>query len=135
MKKLIATSLLCLGIGISAAATAEVVVVAGAKSTVSAMSKDEVSQVFLGKSSAQTPVDLQESNPVRAEFYKKAAGKDLPQVKSIWSKLIFTGKATMPKEMNSSADVKKAVTTDPNTIGYIEKSAVDGSVKVILDLQ
>jgi ABC-type phosphate transport system substrate-binding protein len=37
--------------------------------------------------------------------------------------------------MNSSADVKKAVTTDPNTIGYIEKSAVDGSVKVILDLQ
>jgi hypothetical protein len=30
--------------------------------------------------------------------------------------------------------VKKAVAADPKTIGYIDKSAVDGSVKVLVTL-
>ena len=37
----------------------------------------------------------------------------------------------MPKEVGDSAAVKKAVAADPKAIGYIEKSAVDGSVKVL----
>ena len=56
-----------------------------------------------------TPVDLPENSPVRAEFYKKVAGKDLSEVKSIWSKLVFTGKAAAPKEYQSAAEVKKAI--------------------------
>jgi ABC-type phosphate transport system substrate-binding protein len=46
---------------------------------------------------------------------------------------VFSGKATPPKELlSSSADVKKFVAANPDAIGYIEKSAVDGSVKVVL---
>jgi ABC-type phosphate transport system substrate-binding protein len=37
----------------------------------------------------------------------------------------------MPKEAGDSAAVKKAVAADPKAIGYIEKSAVDASVKVV----
>ncbi|SDD77089.1 hypothetical protein SAMN05428966_105342 [Massilia sp. PDC64] len=55
----------------------------------------------------------------------------MSQVKALWSKLVFTGKATMPKEVGSSADVRKAVAANPKAIGYIEKSAVDATVKVI----
>jgi ABC-type phosphate transport system substrate-binding protein len=44
---------------------------------------------------------------------------------------VFTGKATMPKEAGSSADVKKAIAGNPKAIGYIEKSAVDSTVKVV----
>ncbi|HUK01828.1 MAG TPA: hypothetical protein VLW26_06075, partial [Steroidobacteraceae bacterium] len=68
-------------------------------------------------------------------FYQQVSGHDLSQVKATWSRLIFTGKAQPPKEMADSAAVKKAVAADPKTIGYIEKSAVDGSVKVVLDLK
>jgi hypothetical protein len=43
------------------------------------------------------PVDLPENSAVRAEFYKKLCDKDLAEVKALWSKLVFTGKATAPK--------------------------------------
>lgn len=113
-------------------ASAEVVVVVGAKSPAATMSNEQVAQFFLGKSTSMTPVDLPDGNPVRNEFYKKVADKDASQAKALWSKLVFTGKATPPKEYPSSADVKKAVAADPKVIGYIEKSAVDATVKVVL---
>jgi len=68
---------------------------------------------------------------VRAEFYKKVTDKDASQAKALWSKLVFTGKASMPKEVANSAAVKSAVAANPKAIGYMEKSAVDGSVKVV----
>ena len=112
-------------------AMAEVVVVANPKAAEASMTKDQVAQFFLGKSTSMTPVDQPESAPIRAEFYKKVTDKDASPDKSLWSKLVFTGKATMPKEVPDSAAVKKAVAADPKAIGYIEKSAVDGSVKVL----
>jgi ABC-type phosphate transport system substrate-binding protein len=112
-------------------ALAEVVVVVNPAAAVSSMSKDDVAQYFLGKSSAMAPVDQSESAPLRAEFYKKVTDKDLSQAKTLWAKLVFTGKATMPKEVAGSAEVKKAVAANPKAIGYIDKSAVDSTVKVV----
>jgi ABC-type phosphate transport system substrate-binding protein len=120
-----------LSIAIAAPAMAEVVVVVNPKAAEASMTKDQVAQFFLGKSSAMTPVDQPDSAPIRAEFYKKVTDKDASQVKALWSKLVFTGKATMPKEAGDSAAVKKAVAADPKAIGYIDKGAVDASVKVI----
>lgn len=119
----------------SAAAMAEVVVVVNPKSAIANMSEEQVAQVFLGKSNSLTPVDQSDASGTRAEFYKKVTGKDASQVKAVWSKLVFTGKATLPKELAGSAEVKKAVASDANAIGYIEKSALDGSVKAILTVQ
>ncbi|HEU5437278.1 MAG TPA: hypothetical protein VFU95_12730 [Telluria sp.] len=116
----------------SFSASAEVVAVVGAKSPAATMSNEQVSQFFLGKSTSMTPIDLPDGNPVRNEFYKKVADKDASQAKALWSKLVFTGKATPPKEVAGSAEVKKAVAADPKAIGYIEKSAVDATVKVVL---
>lgn len=113
---------------------AEVVVVINPKNAAGSLSNEQISQFFLGKSTTFTPIDQSESAPIRAEFYKKIADKELSQVKSIWSKLVFTGKGTLPKEMSSSADVKKAIAANVNAIGYIEKSAVDASVKVVATL-
>lgn len=131
MKKLFAAAALGAAMVAAAPAFAEVVVVVSASSAQSAMSKDDVAQYFLGKSSAMTPIDQPESAPIRAEFYKKVTDKEASQAKALWSKLVFTGKATMPKEAASSADVKKAVAGNPKAIGYIEKSAVDSTVKVV----
>lgn|SRR5512138_877768 len=114
-----------------AAANAEVVVVVHPSNPAGAMSAEQVADVFLGKSTALAPVDLPESSAVRGEFYQKVTGKDAAQVKAVWTRLIFTGKATPPKEVGASDDVKKAVAAHPKAIGYIEKSAVDSSVKVV----
>lgn len=116
----------------SRAGQAELVVIGNLQAPANALNIDQVSQVFLGVSTSYTPVDQTDASPLRAEFYKKVTGKEPGQVKAIWSKLVFTGKGKLPKEYASSADVKKAVSADPNAIGYIEKSAVDGSIKVLL---
>ena len=112
-------------------ALAEVVVVVNPKAAEASMTKDQIAQFFLGKSSTMTPVDQPEDAPIRAEFYKKVTDKEASQAKALWSKLVFTGKATMPKEVPNSAAVKAAVAANPKAIGYMEKSAVDASVKVV----
>jgi ABC-type phosphate transport system substrate-binding protein len=111
---------------------AELVVVVSPKNSATTMNNEQVAQFFLGTSNSLKPIDQSDGSPIRAEFYKKVADKEPSQVKAIWSKLVFTGKGKPPKELASSADVKKAIEADPNAIGYIEKSAVDSSVKVIL---
>ena len=101
----------------------------------SALTKDQVSDIFLGKSQAMTPVDQVDSAPIRADFYKRATGRDLAQVKALWSRLAFSGKGTPPKELADAAAVKKAVAGDPKAVGYIDKSAVDASVKVLYTVE
>ena len=115
-------------------ASAETVVIVSQKNPATRMFSEQASQFFLGKSTLFTPVDQAEGSPIRADFYRKVADKDAAQVKALWSKLVFTGKGTPPKEYNGNAEVKKAVAADPKAIGYIDKSAVDDTVKVILTL-
>lgn len=135
MNKIIARLFALASLGAALPAMAEVVVVVNPKAAESTMSKAQVAQFFLGKSTAMTPIDQADASPIRAEFYKKVADKDAGQVKALWSKLVFTGKATMPKEVADSAAVKAAVAANPKAIGYIDKSAVDGSVKVVYTAQ
>jgi len=116
---------------LSLPALAEVAVVVSAKAAESSLTKEQVAQFFLGKSTAMTPIDQADNAAVRAEFYKKVADKDAAQAKALWSKLVFTGKATMPKEVADNAAVKAAVAANPKAIGYIDKSAVDATVKVV----
>ena len=135
MKQVLKASVAALALALALPAMAEVVVIVNPKAAESTLSKDQVAQVFLGKSSALTPVDQAEGAAIRSEFYKKVTDREPSQVKSLWSKLVFTGKATMPKEFGDSAAVKKAVAADPKLIGYIEKSALDSSVKAVYTAQ
>lgn len=135
MKQLINAAIAAALVVAAVPALAEVAVVVNPKAAEASMTKEQVAQFFLGKSTAMTPIDQPEDAPVRAEFYKKVTDKDASQAKALWSKLVFTGKASMPKEVANSAAVKAAVAANPKAIGYIEKSAVDGSVKVIYTAQ
>ena len=96
------------------------------------MTADEVANIYLGKDSSLSPLDLKEPEAVRNQFYQKVAGKDSAQVKAIWARLVFTGKQQPPKELGSSADIVKQVASSDKAIGYVDKSAVDASVKAVL---
>jgi ABC-type phosphate transport system substrate-binding protein len=49
----------------------------------------------------------------------------------MWARIVFSSAGKPPQELKSGADVKKVISQTPNAIGYIEKSEVDDSVKVI----
>ena len=116
----------------AAAGAADLVVVGNPAA--SPLTRDQVGDIFLGKSQALTPIDQVEGSPLYAEFYRKATGRDIAQVKATWARLVFSGKAQAPRQLPDAAAVKKAVAADPKAVGYIEKSAVDPSVKVLLSL-
>ncbi|MDP2031195.1 MAG: phosphate ABC transporter substrate-binding protein [Thiobacillus sp.] len=126
-------------LGLSAdGAAADVVAVVSAKNPVTALSKNQVVDIFLGKASRfpdgspAMPIDQIEGSAARDEFYFKFSGKSPAQLKAHWSKIIFTGRGQPPREVSNSIEVKKLIAENPNAIGYIEQSLVDGSVKVLL---
>lgn len=98
------------------------------------VSKEQIADVYLGRSAVLTPIDQTVGSSIYVEFYKKATGRDLAQIKAIWSRILFTGRGLPPKQLPDSTAVKKAVAANLNAVGYIEKSALDASVKVALPL-
>ena len=112
------------------------VVVVGSSSPIGASNEGDVVKAFLGKKKdlggvSVVPVDQGEGNAARNDFYASVVKKSEAQLKSYWSRLIFTGKGQAPQVVGGDAEVKNMVATNPNIIGYIDESAVDGSVKVI----
>lgn len=128
---------LILGMG-SGAAMAEVVVIVSSSSPVLELSRNQVADIFLGKTRRfpdgreAMPVDQQEGAAARDEFYARFAVKSPAQIKAHWSKIIFTGRGQPPKEMSDSGEVKRQVAGNPDAIGYIDKTEVDGSVRALM---
>ena len=105
------------------------------------LTQDDLVRLYTGKLSAfpngasAIPVNLADSVPLRADFDQKALGRSSSQVKAYWSKLVFTGKGTPPKEVASDSEVLELVASNPNLIGYVSAGAVSAKVKVLLTLE
>jgi ABC-type phosphate transport system substrate-binding protein len=116
---------------------ADEVTVVSAKSTVTTLSKSQVVDIFLGKTtrfpdgSQAVPIDQSEGTLARDEFYTKIAGKSAAQMQAYWSRIIFTGRGQPPKAVPSGSETKKLVAANPNTIGYVEPKLVDDTLRVV----
>lgn len=137
LKAWVLASALSLG---AASAHAELVVIVNPKNPNASLTTEQVAALYLGNTTTFPDgggvvlADQPESAGTRNDFYQKATGRSVAQVKATWARITFTGKGTPPKELKSEADVKAFVAGDPKAIGYIDSSAVDSSVKVALKL-
>ncbi len=123
-----------------AGAAPDVVVIANPSAPISEAAPEDVARLFLGKTKALsgerlTPVDQAKDSETAQQFYELVVGKTASQLRAYWSKLVFTGKGSPPKEVGSDADVIAAVAGDPSLVGYVAASAVDGSVKVLMTVK
>ncbi|WP_259696146.1 phosphate ABC transporter substrate-binding protein [Pseudomonas brassicacearum] len=116
---------------------ADVVVVVATASPLKTLARNQVADIFLGKTSrfpsgAQAiPIDQTEDSPIRDEFYSTFTGKSASQLKAHWSKIIFTGRGQPPQAVSSSAELKKRIAENSDTIGYIDAREVDNSVRAL----
>jgi ABC-type phosphate transport system substrate-binding protein len=128
---------LALSFAMARTVKADVVAVVSAKCAVSTLSKDQVTDIFLGKitrfpdGAPAVPIDQMEGSPARDEFYATFANKSPAQIKAHWTKIIFTGRGQPPKSVSNSVEVRKLIAANPQVISYIERSAVDSTVKVV----
>ena len=117
---------------------AEVVIVVNNSVAVSSITVDVAANIFLGKVDElpggirMVPIDQEDGQKARTEFYSKVVKKDAAQLSAYWSRLIFTGKGEPPKKVADNTDVLALVAANPNIIGYVDASAVNSTVKVLL---
>lgn len=80
-------------------------------------------------------LDQPENSDVRASFTSSLYGKSVTSLKAVWAVKIYSGRGTPPHEMPSDNEVKNAVASNKNAIGYIKAADADSSVKVITTLR
>lgn len=123
--------------GMSPAYSALAIIVHPSNS-MSDVSAGDVARIFLGKDrffpndEKIDSVDQPVGSPMRNKFYSSIVKKSESKVQQYWAKLKFSGKGRPPKSMGNDAAVKAFVAKNPNAIGYIDKKAMDRSVKVLL---
>jgi hypothetical protein len=121
-----------------AANAGELVVIVSARSAVTMLRAEQAAELFLAETarfpdgSEATAVDLAPGTPQRDEFYLKVANRTPALMKAYWTKRIFTGRGQPPRELPDSAAVRKLVAENPGMIGYIDRAALDASVRAVL---
>lgn len=132
--------LLAVGIAtLSLSARAELAIVAHPSNPEARLSVEQVQRIYLGKvtsfplsGSRVTPVDQKDGGASKEKFLSAVLGKSATEVKAYWSKLIFSGQGVPPAVVGGDVEVKSWVARTPAGLGYIDSTAVDSSVKVLL---
>ena len=121
-----------------ATAAAELVVVVSARSPITSLRAEQVADIFLAEATRfpdggeVVALDLPIGSPLRDDFYLKVANRSPALMKAYWTKKIFTGRGQPPRELPNSQAVRKLVADNPTLIGYIDRSALDASVRPVL---
>lgn len=122
-------------------ASAELVVIVSARNPLPALSSEQVAAIFLGQAGRfpggleAVALDQRLGSQERKQFYAQVTGKSPALLKAHWSKMVFTGRGQPPREAADSAAVRRMVADNPAMIGYIDRSALDASVRPVLVLR
>lgn len=104
----------------------------------SSLSNADVANLYLAKTKTfpngapATPLNLSDSSATRTAFESDVVGRTESQMKTYWSRLLFTGKAVPIRQIDSDQQMVEAVASDVSAIGYVDASSVNDSVKVAL---
>lgn len=115
---------------------AEVVVIVHPSNS-AALDAKTVQRIFLGKAKQYSdgtealPINQTNGSASRSSFDQDLLGRSSNQVSAYWSKQVFTGQGVPPKEVADDAAVIAIIAKNENAIGYADKSAVTGDVKVV----
>lgn len=103
----------------------------------STLDQKAISNIFMGKSKSfpgagtAVPINQGGSSAITNEFNTKVLKKNGAQLKAYWSKLVFTGKGTPPKEVDSEQEVVELIKSNPAIIGYVSANTNTDGVKII----
>ncbi len=122
---------------LSPLASAELVIIVhpGGPDTIT---RQQVRDIYLNRSS-QMPdgqravaFELPPGNSMRDDFNELITERSDAWLQSFWSRQVLTGKGQPPTEMSSVSSMKSVVSSTLGSIGYLDSTLVDDSVKVAL---
>ncbi|MDH5649934.1 MAG: phosphate ABC transporter substrate-binding protein [Gammaproteobacteria bacterium] len=136
LKRLLALAILAASSGLAVAGNVAIITHPGSSAV--GITAEEAANIYLGKTgvfgkgSSVKPVDQKPGTPAHTKFYKEVLNKSDQQFKAHWSRIMFSGKGRPPQELDSDIAVKNWVASNPNSIGYVDGSVLDNSVKILL---
>lgn len=128
---------------ICSAARADLVVIVNAHSPVQALTKDEVSRIYLKKlqnlpllNNFEVYPIGQGARPATYEFfYTSITEKNNTQWRAYWARMMFTGRDKPPIDGLNNEGVKALVAQSPSAVGFIDEAAMDDRYRVVYRVQ
>jgi ABC-type phosphate transport system substrate-binding protein len=127
--------ILAAAMSIAAAGAADFKVIANSSIKADSVSADELKRIFLETATSfdgghVEPV-LGKSGAAHEAFLKQFVGKTDAALATYYRSLVFTGKASMPKQLGTDADVAAYVAKTKGAIGYVGAATETPDVKVL----
>ena len=122
-------------------AEAGIVVIVHPDNPVNSLSRNQVIDIFMGRftcfpnGSIALPIDQAPDCQTRNDYYRLLVGKSVSQVNAYWARLLFTGRATPPRPLDSAVKVLEAVSNNRDAIAYINEQDSTASVKIVYRLE
>ncbi|WP_316366122.1 hypothetical protein [Candidatus Thiodiazotropha sp. CDECU1] len=115
---------------------ADIAIVVPANSPINALSKKEVSNLFLSRTNRlangkKANLIQIRDHRLRDTFYRLISSKTPTQLKSYWTMLIFSGKGKPPKSFSRKQDMFDYMKRHATAISYLESSEVTPELKVV----
>lgn len=132
MKIIISFIVLASSMMLSALTFAEVEVIVH-PSNGAALDKDSIQRIYLGKTRAfpgggeAVAISMKEGSAAEGDFTKSVLGKSPKQLKAYWAKMVFTGKGTPPRQIDSAAEMVNLISANPNLIGFVPAGSAGGA--------
>jgi ABC-type phosphate transport system substrate-binding protein len=114
---------------------AEETLIVNSASAVSGLNADQLKDYFLGKKTAwddgSKVVVVVVKEGSSSDALLSRLGKNSQQFMTGWKKLVFTGKGSMPEQVDSDDALVALVAKTPGAIGLVDKSKIKDGVKAI----
>jgi hypothetical protein len=125
---------------LQAAPAQTLVVIVNPSIGVQHLSRREALDIFLGRyrtfpsGASALPIDLDIDSAERKQFYLLLAHKDPSDMSSYWARLTFSGRISPPFAVTDARMAVDMVANNSNAIAYVDRAAVDGRVRVALEI-
>jgi len=122
------------------AAFADLAIIGHPDDETGTLDTQNVRKLFLGERKAfpnghhATPFNHSVGSPDRKEFFSLVLNMPETTHKRHWKRKIAVGAGNSPEELGSHSAVLKSIANTPGSIGYIDASKVDDTVKVLFTI-
>jgi hypothetical protein len=129
----------CLLVTLMPVAHADLVLVTSPQSGIERLTQDDVINIYLGRyrrlpsGIVAEPVDHPVEAELRARFYRRLVNKSLAEINAYWARLVFSGKTRPPQVVEGIDNVLRIVATQPGALAYLERTQVDGRVRIVYE--
>ncbi len=113
----------------------DIILVVSKQSPIETVSKSDLKKLYIGK---QNTINKNFTNPTilkvkktHKKFLKQYLKLNSRQFARIWQKLVFTGKAQMPKQYVSEKELITMLKENPERVGYIQRKHITEELREI----